>query len=516
MLSSEEQTGLTRQIRAGAVWAAGGNIVMRMTNVAVMAVVARIVAPDELGVFALAMTVHAFVVSMAELGVASALARSDIDPDRIGPTVTTIALMASLVLGGLMAVFAQPIAVTLGTTEATDSIRIMALGVAMIGIFAAPGAILQREFRQDQIFMSTLVSFVIGSGVLVGLGAAGWGPEAFAWSRVVTQLVAGFLLIRFSSKYYKPGINTKLVPALIKFGLPLAAANLLSQVLLNADYVFIGQMLDVADLGLYMLAFGLSVWATSLIGSVLNGLVLPAVSAIRRNGGDLVKTIATATQMVAWIAFPITGCMVVLAEPIITVLYGDQWGEAAPVLRALAIYGAVFVLGLLFANIIITGGNTGVLLVVQVASLVALLPALWVGINFAGLIGVGYAHAIVALLVSLPVYVSVMRKTTGVKISSLVRSVRIPVLASVIASVLAWVSTFMVESPLATLAVGLAIGGCSYMLMTFRLWRDYIPAKLHSKSSQRRIPGKTDLNLSSVGQTEEPVVVDSLTKEVQK
>lgn len=463
------------RVRSGVLWSAGGNIIMRFSNVLIMAVVARLVAPEQLGIFALAMTVHAFIVSIAELGIASAISRSELDVDRMAPTISTLATLGSVGLAALMAACADPLATALGSSEAADCIRIMALAVAMIGLFAVPGALLQREFRQDLVFRAAFCSFAVGGAVLLGLSFMGWGPEAFAWSRVVTQLVGGLMLFALASKRYGFGFDKSLVKPLLAFGLPLAMANLLSQVLLNVDYVVIGQMLRVADLGLYMLAFGLCTWSTALIGTVLNGLVLPAISTIRRDGGDLAAAVVSAMRSVAWIAFPIAGCMIVFADEMITTIYGSQWQEAATILRILAVYGAMFVLGLLFANIVISSGKTKVLFGVQVANLLVLLPALWGGITMAGLAGVGLAHLLVVITVTLPVYLLVLRRQIGLRISSCLGSIIPALAAAASASAVARWATLGINGDVPTLAVGVPLGGLLYVLATRSYWRLFLP-----------------------------------------
>ncbi|WP_279586853.1 oligosaccharide flippase family protein [Diaminobutyricimonas sp. TR449] len=473
-------------MRRGALWAAGGTMIMRVSNVLVMVVVARLVAPEVVGLFAIAVTVHAFVVSIAELGIASAVARADLDADRIAPTVATIAIATSVGLGILMASFADVIAAALGAAAASDAVRILAISVAMIGPFAVPGALLQRQFRQDLVFRATAVSFVVGSAVLIGLSVAGWGPEGFAWSRVVGHLVAGIMLLIPASARYWPGFDRGFVGPLLAFGLPLAAANLLSQLVANIDYVFIGRMLGVVDLGLYTLAFGVSMWATAIIGAMLNGLVLPAISAVRRDDGDVPAAIVNATQLVAWVAFPLAACLFVFAEPLIVTLYGDQWREAAEVLRVLACYGGISVLGLLYANIVIAFGRTRVLLGVQLAVLAVLAPVMWIGITFWDLPGVAAAHIIVAALVTLPVYLTVLRHVSGVRLTAMLRALMLPSAAAIAAGLLAWAVTVTVQPEWLRLIIGLVVGAASYTFATRKILLRQLPTRWRRISLRRR------------------------------
>ena len=65
---------------------------------------------------------------------------------------------------------------------------------------------------------------------------------------------------------YKPGFSRAQARFVLAFGLPLAGANLLNFILLNADYAFVGRLLGPSRLGIYMLAFNAASWSTSLLG----------------------------------------------------------------------------------------------------------------------------------------------------------------------------------------------------------------------------------------------------------
>ena len=478
---------LVKDMRRGAVWTGASTMLLRVSNIALMAVVARIVAPDELGVFALAITVQAILVSVAELGVASAIARTDLDIEKIAPTVVTIAVATSLALGSLMAVFAGPLADFLGAPQAEGPIRILAISVALIGPVAVPGAQLQRTFRQDVLFRANVIAFVPASGVLLLLAIDGDGASAFAWSRVAGQLVAGTLMFVSVGRKYLPGFNKAYFRPLMKFGIPLALANILSQVLLNVDYVFVGRAMTESDVGLYMLAFNVSMWSGAVIGAMLNGIVLPAFSAVLRDKGDPSTAVVAAVRIVAWIAAPIAAFTFTFSTPLITTIYGQKWSDAGPVLGVLSFYGVVAIFGLLFANIIIATGRTGVLFGVQIAALVVLVPALSFGISHGGLIGVAVAHIVVVSGVTLPVYLMAVKKTTGTTVRGILRAMVGPACAAVAAAGAAWALTLPLDIPWAKLLVGGIVGALVYGLLTRAQLQTVVPGfRMRRRAGGRR------------------------------
>src|SRR4051794_27946162 len=78
---------LGRQVGRGTMWAVLASLTMRFANIAITAVLARLLTKGDFGVFAVASAVFAIVASLAELGMGSAVARSATEPDEIAPTV---------------------------------------------------------------------------------------------------------------------------------------------------------------------------------------------------------------------------------------------------------------------------------------------------------------------------------------------------------------------------------------------------------------------------------------------
>ena len=463
-----DSESIGRGVRRGAFWLGANSIMIRFSNIAVMVVIARIVAPREFGIFTLAIVAHATIVTFAELGVASAIARRDLDENKIAPTGVTISVGVNAVLGGLLALFAEPVARLLGSVEAAPSLRILAISVTLTGVFVVPAAQLQRGFRQQVIFRANLIGTLLSSALLIGLAFVIDGAQAFAWSRVVGQLITGAIMVAALGKRYRPGWNVESVRLLLRFGVPLALANLLSQVVANIDYVFVGRFLSLRDVGLYTLAFNVASWASSVLGSVLNGVVLPAFSAVRRGGGDLSGALFTAVRVVSLISFPIAAMTGGLAGPLVVAVYGDRWADAAPVIVILSIFGAATAIAQLIANVLIASGRTTVLLFVQIGILVALVPALWFSIRSAGLVGAGIAHVATALLITIPIYVRSLRRSMGPVVGTIVRAAAWPLGAAIIAGVCAHGAASLLTEPWWRLLLGGTAGGIVYLLLTAR------------------------------------------------
>jgi lipopolysaccharide exporter len=454
---------LGKQVRSGAMWSGASSMLLRLGNVVVAAVVARLVTPRDFGVFAVALTVHLIAFNISELGVSAVLMRGTVDPDEVAPTVTTISIASSACFALLMAGFADPLARLLGSPAAGAPIRVMSIGVFLVGVFAVPGALLVREFRQDRRFLADLTGFVVASGTVLALASAGRGAMAFAWSLVFGQVMTGLVLLWMAPKRYRPGWDSRAVGSLLRFGLPLAGANLLSYTMLNVDYVCIGRLLGAVPLGFYLLAFNVASWSTSFFGAMVNGVAMPAFSRVQHDRDHLHHYLATGVRAVAIVTFPVAALTMVLADSLITTVYGSRWSAAVPALEVLALYGALRVLSQLFSNVLLGLGHTRLLLGVQLVWLGALVPLMITGVERRGLVGAGLAHLVVAAVLVLPLYAVILTRIAATSPWFALRAVAPALFASVLAGLAGAVVTALAPTGPLELLAGLAVGGVVYL-----------------------------------------------------
>lgn len=470
---------LVRRAGTGALWAAAGNIAVRLAGIAVTAVIARILSPADFGVFAVALAVHVVVGSLAELGMGSAVARSALEPEDIAPTVTSLSIGVSLLLGVVMVASAGVVAALLGVPAAAEPIRVLSICLMLTGVFAVPGAQLTREFRQDRIFLAAAAGFVPANALLVVLALDGGGATSFAWSRVLGQIVTGAVMVASLRRRYRPGWRPAAAVPLLLFGLPLALANLVNWSLLNADYVIIGRLLTETEVGVYMVAFTVASWSTTVLSSVLNGVVVPTFGRVLEDRERLSAALCSALRLVALVAAPVCVVTAVLAGPLVETVFGTTWRGAAPVLAVLAVYGALFSVSLLFANVLVAAGATSRLLGIQLVWVAVLVPGMVVGVHVDGLVGVAWAHVASIALVAVPLYVMAVRRVTGVRMHGLLAAAGRPLVAAVLAGALAFAVTRLEDVAWVSLLLGggLAVGG--YLALTGPMLRSYVVAFRH-------------------------------------
>src|SRR3712207_3421501 len=85
-------SGLGRKLVSAVFWSAANTPLLLLGQLGISIGVARLVAPNEFGVFVVALVVYQIVIGVSEIGVSTALVREVDNADRIAPTVATIAI----------------------------------------------------------------------------------------------------------------------------------------------------------------------------------------------------------------------------------------------------------------------------------------------------------------------------------------------------------------------------------------------------------------------------------------
>jgi PST family polysaccharide transporter len=460
--------GLGRSLKRGVIWSAADTVILRLGQFAIGIVIARLISPREFGVFVVANTVYLIITNVSEIGVSTALVREIDNARNIAPTVSTIAIANSAILAAGMYLAAPALASALGAPAATEAVRVLTIPLLLAGPTAVPAALLMRDFRQGRKLIADLVNFIVANGILLILALNGGGVMALAWSRAAGQAASCILLLALVSERYWPGFDIREARRLLRFGAPLAGASLAGFTLGNVDFITVGRVAGPLQLGYYNLAFNVSSWPVSVFTTILSSVTLPALARVKGGVRQLERHVAAALSALCAAAFPVTALTLVLAYPVVVVMYGARWAPAAQILEILAVFGAIRVIIQLFSDVLVAIGKSKLLFQLQLVWLASLVPAVIVLVHLKGGTGAAIAHVAVAGGIVLPVYLVIMVRSVGIPIRIIIRPVIHPLLSASVAGAVAWLAEAQVSSTLGRLCVGIGCFSLIYLVLLGR------------------------------------------------
>ncbi|WP_433057158.1 lipopolysaccharide biosynthesis protein [Dactylosporangium sp. CS-033363] len=430
-------TELNRKVAAATRWSLINTVVRRVGTFASGVVLARLFfGPTEWGLYAVGLLVLAMLLSLNEMGVSLALVRWEGDIKRFAPTVLTLSTASSTAFYVLLYVTAPTVARLLGSPDATMMLRLLCLSVIIDGIACVPLAKLNRDFEQFWRTLVDILNFVVNTAVTIVLAAMHVGALAFAWGSLAGNIVAlvGFSLA--APGMLKFGWDRQLAGKLYRFGLPLAAASLLTLGIVNLDSVVVGSILGPAALGLYAMAFNMSSWPVRMVSETARRVSFAGFSRLADSPDAFAAGFTRALSLVVAASVPMCVLLGVLADPVIRFVYGDQWGGAAVALQWLVVLGFVRVtVELAYDGIAARRRET--LMLMQGWWLFALIPILIWFAHVWGIDGVAAGQALVAGVLVAPVFLFVLHRM-GIRTGGVLRACLMPALGGIAMGLAAW------------------------------------------------------------------------------
>jgi len=319
----------------GAGWLVFSRFVGRLIDVFTLFVLARILAPADFGLAALATSFVVIIDTVLEIPVTQALVRLPaIDKSHLD-TAFTIGLIRSALIAVIVLAAAWPFAYFNQEAMLLPLVAVLALGPISRGLASPAMVQFARElgFRQTFIleFSGKLSASIIAT-LIVLAGGAYWAIVANFVIASAASTIASYVLAP-----YRPTLFLGRLTDFVGFIGWFSSAQLISALNWQFDRFLIGSLADRSTFGRYAVASDVSVIPTqSIIGPALQ----PVMAAFSQISDDRVRTriaFLKAARFAMLICVPLCIGMSLTSDLTTTLLLGQKWSEAAPILSLLAL-----------------------------------------------------------------------------------------------------------------------------------------------------------------------------------
>lgn len=464
--SSNQQTGGLRTRAAGAVrWTATSTAVTTLVQFGQLAFLGRLLDPSAFGVIAAAGTISGLAGLFTDAGLANAVVqRRDIPHHTLSSLFwmnTAVGLVVGLVVlcvGGLVAEFYDMPALT-------DLFKVMWATFVITSFAQIQQALLQKELKFRGVAVAEIASIVVHASVSVSLAASGSGPVCFAWGLLAGTSARVLVLWTAAWRTWRPSLHFAWgeVKSYVSFAAFQLGERLTNFLAANTDYILVGKLLGAAQLGVYSVAYQLVVLPLTKLNPVLNRVAFP-VFAMRQDDDDaLGRGYREVSKIIAYVTVPVLVLLAVSAPITVPLVMGEQWADAATLVRILAVLGLVRSLGNPAGSVLLTKAHADWAFYWNVGALVTNAAVLGTSVQL-GIVPMAVAFSVLSV-VQWAVMQSIVGRLIGMKIGVYLCTFRTPALAgmtTLAGALMAWhglplVGVEGVLSLFGTLAVGVLL-----------------------------------------------------------
>lgn len=327
MSEADPKTSLGESARSGARTSLIAQVAVQVGSAAATVILARILAPSEFGVIALAQSLLGAATLVGLGGITAAIVTSTQDVRTKASTYFWLALVVGTALALILTAASPTVVAALGQPDAAGYVVILSLTLPLSLLALVPQALLQRRLHFGRMNAVIVIGAVVYFVMEISLAVAGWGAWAVIWGQVggaAASLVTGLVLAS-----WLPTARPRL--AEIKGDLALISNLGLGSFLIylskNADYWAVSRTLGAGTLGVYYIAYVLPSIVRMRLSEVFRQVMLPIMA---RLPDEAARNAAwsRALGVTLSLAFPALFGLAAISEPLTTVLFGSDWSAA--------------------------------------------------------------------------------------------------------------------------------------------------------------------------------------------
>lgn len=378
----------------GSVWMIASRWAMRLVGLVSTMILARLLAPEDFGLIAMALIAYGLLETISYAGVDLALMRGGADSREHYDTAWTVQILQGLFIAGCLAVAAPFVAAYFAEPRATAvmwwiSVRAVVESLANIGVVAFRKELdFAKEFRY--LVYNKAINFVTVVGAALVLRNY--------WALVVGSMVGAVMSVGLSYRMhpYRPRLSLARVRDIWGFSQGLVVSRIGSYLNRRCDEFVVGGAAGTTAMGSYHVANELATLPSNELVMPIRRAMFPTLSKIADRRDEFVASVLSSFSAVAAMCLFTAFTLMSLAPEVVAIVLGGKWADAVPLIRWLAVYGGFSALVLVLEVPLWVAGRTDITAKQAWLELAAIVPAALLAVQAWGAEGAAAARAAVA------------------------------------------------------------------------------------------------------------------------
>lgn len=350
----------------GIGWSSIDSIANQGITFLVGLVLARLLGPEEYGLIGIITIFVNLFNTIVDSGFSNALIRKKESTEDDYNTVFITNLVLSVVLGISLFLSAPIIAKFFKQTALIPISKVMST-IVVINAFA----IIQRTNLVKKIDFKTqtkasLISSLSSGAIGIIMAVMGYGVWALVGQQLSRQLLNTISLWFYNRWIPKMRFSKKSFKELFSFSWKLLLSQLITSLWNEVNHIVIGRCYSSQALGQYTRSHQFASIFSSNLTSIIQRVSFPVLSSIQDEKERMKQAYRKIIKITMFVAFC---CMFVLAavsKPLIYVLIGEKWDEAASYLPLLCFMLVLYPIRAINTNMLQVCGRSDQLLILEI------------------------------------------------------------------------------------------------------------------------------------------------------
>lgn len=451
---------------SAARWTTFSSIVRAGLQLAQVVVLTRFLSPQDYGLMAMVMVVISYAALFSDMGLSTAFVQRQCITHEERSSLYWLSVAVGVALM-LLVMAASPLAAyLLNEPRLPKLVACISTNFLVVALGQQLRMDAEKALNFRPVALIETVAAISGFTVAVVGAWLGWGVYALVVSAMLSAWITMLLCWVVLAQGWRPlwRLRWEEVRWFVRFGGGMVLNNLLNHINSTVDVLLGGRLLGASQLGLYSVPRNLILQIQFMVNPIFTRVGLPVLASVQNDQVRVRQIYLTIMNLTATVNAPIYVAMAAFAPELVQLLLGQQFQDAAPLLRVLAVWGLLRSFGNPVGSLLFglgrvqrsTWWNLGLLFIVP--------PALWFGSQY-GAIGMAFAMAGVMAALFIPGWALLVRPTCGARLSEYSQQVLVPTFCAVIAGGMALLTVNQFSLHWLRLGLGISLGMLFYIAL---------------------------------------------------
>ncbi len=339
--NEKSSSSIASEVRSGGRWVVLLRLFEKSLGAVRLIVLARLLAPDDFGLFGIALLTLSTVETLAQTGFYTALVQKKENAKEFLDTAWTVSVIRGTFLFVIIYCTAPFIAGFFHAPEAADIVRVIGFSAFLAGFVNIGVVFFEKElqFQRFAVYQagSTFVDFSVAVICAIIFKSA--------WALVFGMLAGSFmtLFLSYLLHPFRPRFHfeKEKFKELFRFGRWIFGSTGLTFMINQGDDIVVGRFLGSVMLGFYQMAFKIANLATTEVAYVITKVTFPAYSKMQTEKKRIAEAYLRVVGISAFVSLPLAGGIYAIAPELVSVVLGEKWLPLVGALQILTIAGAV-------------------------------------------------------------------------------------------------------------------------------------------------------------------------------
>ncbi|MGK5092127.1 MOP flippase family protein [Deltaproteobacteria bacterium TL4] len=358
----------------GVQWTAISTLITAILQLALLAILARFLTPDEFGLMAIVSVVIGFAQAFIDMGVSNAIIHhQEVSHEQLS-SLYWFNILTGILLFGILIVFLPVIASFYQEPRLIALIAWVAVSFLILPFGMQFRILLQKELMFSILSKIEIVGRTISFVLALALAIEGFGIYALVFELLSNALIITIMFVWAGLKLHRPSLHFRWddLHGFLSFGLYQTGERSLNFFTSNLDKLVIGKLFGMELLGHYNLASQLVTRPIFVINAIANKVTFPVYAKIQQDLARLNQIYIDNIARITFFTFPLYLGMFAVAKEMIDVFYGEGWGQTIEILNMIWIIGLVISTGNPIGSYLMALGKTNVGFYMNVSYLIVL------------------------------------------------------------------------------------------------------------------------------------------------